>query len=307
VADPIVVLVFLASSGLPDPTDPAMTLSARQALGRDTVVLVDQRPALPGSDEAESLGERQHAAAVVEVEWTDAAHTHVMVRAHAGHRPGWAVREITFLPADPPEQRGRTIGFAMASLIESGGEPSPDASLQHQAEKPERTADEPRFSRVMIDATALGTLGGGPGTAAAGGELAGLVLVHPRVATVVTAGVRFGDLDGSRLSSIQLGGGAVWRAFVFPTPRPFEVDLRADLLATCLLAEREAQTRSAWQPGARISMETVWFALNLRVGFVALAGGEAEFGTASIVAGARTLATSPPLRAVGELGLRARF
>jgi hypothetical protein len=286
-----------------------MTSAARQALGGDAVVLVEELPALPTSDEAASRAERDHAADVVEVDWPEATHTHATVRVHAAGRTDWAERDLTFAPADPPDERGRTIGFAIASLIRSGDEPSPNGATPSSRDKAERPPDPTAFSRVMIDAAGVGTLGGASGTDAAGAEIAGLVVLHPRIAAVAIADVRLGDIPSaqSTFSSVQLGGGAAWRALVSPARRSFELDLHADILATFLRVSHYGQTQAAWQPGARVAVEAAWFPLGPRVGFLALAGGEAVFGNTSIVIGTHTVATVFPVRAVGEVGLRARF
>jgi hypothetical protein len=310
VADPLVVLVFVVSAGPVEPAGSAMTSATRRALGRDAVVLVEQRSELPTLDEAQSLGEREHAAAVVEVDWHDADRTHATVRVHVVRRSGWALRDFTFLPADPLDERGRTIGFAMASLIDSGdglaeGAASPERSLSRGDHPP----DERRSSWLMIDAAGVGTLGSEAGTTSGGVEVAGLALFHPRLAGVISAGTRFGDIAGAQSTfwSIQLGCGAAWRAMVFPTRCPFELDLRADVLATFLRAARQGETQSAWQPGARLGVEAAWFPLGPSLGFIALAGGEAAFGSASVVVGSRMVATVSPWRGVGEHGLRSRF
>jgi len=160
----------------------------------------------------------------------------------------------------------------------------------------------------MIDAAGVGTLGGASGTNAAGAEIAGLFFLHPRIAAVAIADVRLGDIPSaqSTFSSVQLGGGAAWRALALTRPA-FELDVHADVLATLLRASREGQTQSAWQPGARVAVEAAWFPLIPSVGFIALAGGEAVLGSTSVVVGTHTVAAVFPLRAVGEVGLRARF
>lgn len=300
-ADPLVVLVFLASAGQPDPVGPAMTVAAQQALGRDAVVRIDERPLMPTPDEAQSLGERAGASAVVEIAWRDSTHTLATLRVHGKDQEGWRERDIPFLAEDPPDERGRTIGFALAALV--------DREAQAGA-RPESGEQAPtRYFRSMVEAAGLGTVGVGAGTITGGGGIAGLALFLPRLAAVATANVRFGRIAAANasVSSVQLGGGALWRMLVFPTRRPFEVDLRADGLAMLLVATRRGETQSSWLPAVRAAVEGVWFPLSPSVGFLTLVGAEVAFGSASVVVGDHTVATVPPFRAVGEVGLRARF
>ena len=135
-----------------------------------------------------------------------------------------------------------------------------------------------------------------------------MALLLPRLAVDAIGAVRLGSVTGaSSFWCVQVGGGAAWRMLVFPTRQPVEVDLRADMLAMFLVATHGAEAKSTWLPAARVALEGVWFPSNARVGILVLAGPEAAFGSATVYVGTKAVATVPPLRAVGELGLRARF
>jgi hypothetical protein len=83
--------------------------------------------------------------------------------------------------------------------------------------------------------------------------------------------------------------------------------VRADLFASDLLVRRESANQSRWVPEVRLEVEGVWYFLATNVGVAMAAGAEATLGTTTVAAGNDIVATTPPFRAVGTLGVRTRF
>src|SRR5262249_49593528 len=100
-----------------DPTVGAMTKAAREALGEGANVMVRDLPRGMSDDDAVALGRTLRADAVVEIVWTDGTHQRVRVHLHSEKRARWLDREIGFDEKDADAERGRTIGFTVASMI----------------------------------------------------------------------------------------------------------------------------------------------------------------------------------------------
>jgi hypothetical protein len=122
------------------------------------------------------------------------------------------------------------------------------------------------------------------------------------------AGVRFGEIPAAEATflSLQLGGGATWKALRAAPWRPIEVDLRADVFGTDLVVHRAGVSQSRWVPEARAMLEGCWFVAP-NAGLVLAAGLEATLGTTGVVVGNDIVATIHPFRAVGALGGRVGF
>ncbi len=312
--DTLIVLVLLAAGAAPDPIGAALTVAARQALGPNAEILIEHRPELPPVAEAQTLGERLHAGAVAEVEWVDAAHTTAVVRVHGEHETAWRERTIPFRPGDPPDECGRTLGFALASLVERTGEapsleppPAPPGPVVPSTTVPVTAPPgAPRSPPMTFEAMGLATVGGGAGSTSGGGEGAGAVEVLGPLALVATAGGRAGEIAAasSTFVAVEVGGGAAWRVLDRPL---FQLDARGELLALDLVVRRAGSTESAWLPEGRLLLEAGWFPGRSPIGLATMAGAEASFGSAFLVVGNHPVATVLPFRALVGLGARARF
>jgi hypothetical protein len=334
VTDPLVVLVFTMANGGSEPAMPSMTAAARQALGANTVLLFEERAILPPDDEALAVAEHVRAGAVAELEWFVGSRTYAILHVHSAQRTGWVQRKIQFASTEPAVECGRTVGFTMASMITGlGASPSAPDRARPVAPEPPRPFDErmmpaptdpqlpppadraaatpaaPFTAYRAVEAVGIGSAGGASDSNTFGGEVSGQASVLPWLALQLGAGVRFGDIAAAQatLWSVQVGGGATWRALTPSGPRPFELDLRVDSFATEILVHRAGESHSRWLPDARLSLEACWFFVTRNVGLVAAAGLDASFGTTAVAVGGDTVATIPPFRAIGALGVRTRF
>jgi hypothetical protein len=117
--------------------------------------------------------------------------------------------------------------------------------------------------------------------------------------------MRFGELapaDASASTTI-LSGGLAWHV---KAGTSFEFGARADLLVVRHSFRRPDASGDRWISGADLLLETSWWpAASFGVG--ASVGMEAVFGTTTVRVRGRDTAEVPPLRAIAELGFRARF
>ena len=123
-ADAATLVVLVAAGAARDPTTVAMTAAARDALGGAAVEVRETR-VLPNDEAALAAEANVHAEAVVEVGWADGRHRQATLRLHIATAGGrWIERVVRFKPSDAYAERGRTLGFAVASMLpEAGGAP----------------------------------------------------------------------------------------------------------------------------------------------------------------------------------------
>src|SRR5882672_8665741 len=115
-ADPLIILLLVASPGVAEDVTSAASSAAREALGPAAHVLVETRPDWPADVEALTLAGRARAKAVVELRWAGPTRT-MQVHAHIAGEPAWIERTLTFGSLDTPVERGRTTGLALASMM----------------------------------------------------------------------------------------------------------------------------------------------------------------------------------------------
>jgi hypothetical protein len=311
-ADPLVVLVLVASADLADPSTTAITTATRRALPADSVVLVSEQ-STPGDDDALALGERLHASNVAVVSWEESTREHVVVHLHRAD--GWFDRRVGFRPDDAPVERGRSVGLILASLIsgDDPGErvspppplpPAPPPAPAPEEKKPVPSA--PRPKRWAVDAVATGALGGdatslGPGAAVRS-------LLFDPLAIGVFTGLRFGDVGPANARSTQwlFGAGVTVRLVPFRRESAMALSLRADVLANRQEVSRGTLTRSRWVGGTDLRVEWSW-AMTRALAIVVSGGLEAMFGATPVRVGDVRVGALPVLRGVADLGGRVRF
>lgn len=143
----VVVLVVLVAAGdARDGAIDAMARVARDALGAGATVAIREFPRLPSDDEALATAEVLHATAVAEVSWADAQHLHARLHAYVEGAPRWVDRQIGFDPVDAPSERGRTLGFAVVSMLP-----------EREAEAPSGVPSKPTVASATLPSPACAT------------------------------------------------------------------------------------------------------------------------------------------------------
>jgi hypothetical protein len=308
-AEPLVVLVLVASADLADPSTTAITSATRRALPPDSVVLVSEQ-STPGDEEALALGDRLHASNVAVVSWEESTREHVVVHLHRAD--GWFDRRFTFRPDDAPVERGRSVGLILASLIsgddpgERAPSPQPPPAPPPSPPPPPPPPPAPRPQRWAIDAFATGALGGN--ATSLGPAAAARALLFDPLAIGIFTGLRFGDVGAAKARSTQwlLGAGVAVRLPLLKRESPMAISVRADVLANRQELARGALSRSRWIGGTDLRVEWSW-AMTRAVAIVASAGLEAMFGATPVRVGDVRVGTLPVLRGVADLGGRVRF
>jgi len=246
--------------------------------------------------------------ATVQLEWRDATHLRASLRLHASRTDRWVDREIAFADEDTPVERGRTLGFAIASMLPEG-----DPELSFEAP----TSPPAPLGQHAASLAATGTAGlGGP--ASGYGAVAMLErFVDEALSLDLALAGRLGHIDAldARELATSAGVGGAWWPAPQTRDRAWGVAIRLEaLLLYHAVSHQHTSGTVEWKghllPGADLKLEaTARLAGPLEL--VAAVGAEVAFGTIGVTVtppppGGGT-ATIPALRALAEAGIRARF
>jgi hypothetical protein len=311
-----VLVVLIVSSAGTDPAAPALQRAARELLGEEAEIRLVLTPAdLPDGAVLQRAG---RADGVVELVWNDDQQS-ALLHCYVAREARWVDRKISFSENDEAPQRGRLLGFAIASMF------SRLASLPETAEQPRsampisadssgKVATEPRAPRPRLELELSATATTGVrGPADAVGAVVGLRV--PLVAALslhAAAGARIGEIPSARASTQAATGalGLAWRAS--PAESSIQLGLRADFTGSWMSLTRPLtsgtglESRSRWMSGAAALVEG-GYRFSGRVGAYGGAGTEILLTPTDVYAQGRLIEKLPTFRVVGELGLRARF
>jgi hypothetical protein len=314
----VATVIVVAATSLSDESVAAMDQALRSVLGSDASVTV--RRERPDDDERtlRSLVDDSKATlvGVVSADGAERATLHFTRQGEAR----WSDREIRFEAADAPQEqeRGRTIGFALASIVPQEPRlPAPPAEANAAKTEPlvrERDRAEPNNERnVTIDAVGLVASGisgfGGGG----GGALAARLPLRGSFRVRLALGARAGEIAPAQAASRAyfLGAGLAWQPWL-DAERSLAVGARLDVLALgeelahLSADDPEPDRRFRVLPGLSLALEGTWrFART--AAFVGAFGSELALGETNVYVKGRQVATVVPLRGIGELGLRVTF
>jgi hypothetical protein len=299
----VIALLVAAGEGK-SATTQGLLSAAEEALGAGTSIRVFEA-APPSDDAALDVENEVDAFAVVTLVWQDNARLRARTRVHVARTDRWTGRDLTFAGVDTLAERGRALGFAIASML-------PEEARAHAApaEPPRpRAGPAPQYAVGLFAIGATQEGGGG------GGALDAATFVVDGLAVRVAAAARYGQVTGAEgLSAsdlvMSLAAGLEWWPFLPEEARPVGVGLRADGLLIRHQVYGSGDSAGRFVPGADLLAEIAFrLAPGLELG--AGLGIEAAFGKTDVFVGEDT--TTPPattifrVRAVGELGLRVRF
>jgi hypothetical protein len=320
----LVLIVLVSTTEARSTTSSAVQHAAEEVLGNKAQVTVEAYTTAPA--DAELTEKARSADLVAELSWQDAEHRHAVVHCYVTRLQRFVNRQLDFEDQDDLRERGRLIGFALASMApEREPAPEPAAALP-KAEPPanpkgptsrERAhAIEPPPSAAVgaLDATLLGAAGLGGPADGLGAGIAGRWFFHRGLALRLATGVRHGDVSAARaVSELFFGGLGV--AFQFSNPESLSsltLGGRTDLLLMSYSlrhrrTEDEApQHQSRIMGGADLLLEATWYAWK-HAGLFVNGGSELAFGHTDVLVAGKEVADIPPLRLVGEAGIRATF
>ena len=322
----ILVVVLVAAGEASHPATLGAASSARQLLGTDLEIDVRELPNVPNDDWAQAMGTALHAAAVVELVWDTAEHRQARIRFHLDRRPGWSERVIVFNDADDLRERGRTVGYAIASMMTSPEPgpvplppPRPTAEAPHAQNRPLPPVEPTAKSRMhgAIDALGAAAIGVGGPAGGWGGSLSGRWYFQPPLAMRVGFSVRSGQVAPAQSTSLflHLAAGLAWVPIPATRARPFELAARADALLmreqlthfdTEDASETVPVTARRGLPGADAAVEAAWL-FSPNAGFLGSFATEVAFGQTDVTTKGELVASIPPLRLVLQAGIRATF
>jgi hypothetical protein len=322
------VTVFVVISG--DPTDDAFAGAIQRALqtslGAESVVVVRR------SDDSETAlvtwASNEHAGLLGIVTWSNGNRraTIRFVQPSDGH---WGAREIRFETTDAPVERGRTVGFTLASIVpdellpRTPPPPPPPPPPPREttivtttpvAERPVAPPREPRPpGRTMLEAAAQGASGIGGYGGGIGGVFAVRVTISDPWQIRVGLGARTGDIaPASATSRVYFGGvGIAWAPWL-DAGRRWSAGIRAEAL---LIGhdvvhfdpdDTSPVRRFRLLPGGAAAVEGSWRFAD-QAAITAAGGVEVAFGRTDVFSLGQEVAEIVPVRGLLELGLRVSF
>lgn len=312
----LVLVMLVQSTDATDPSTSAAIDAAHRTLGADAVVKLTGYADLPNDEAAQKLA--PGADAVVIVSWSD-GHRHVHLRMLRVADGAWVDRDIGFDARDAPRERGRTIGFALASMLPeaddrpidtnaaSGGPVTPPVDRGPIVPTP----PTPRVFRGAASAAGLGSAGIGGYGGGLGGTLALEWYLNPWLGLRATASGRSGEVRPVAATSYAVATGLGARARIMRRGA-LELGGRVDALllweqVTHLDADDSGpRQQSHFLPAANVALDFAWY-FNEAAGLLIGAGTEIAFGQTDLYLRQEKAATLVPVRAFGELGFRVRF
>jgi len=323
----ISVLVIVASADPADGSTQAMEQALRGALGRDVQVAVRSASEAASDETLVATANKEHAALLVVVAWSEKPRraTLRVVKPAEGR---WTDREIRFDSADVATERGRTVGFALASMVpedalappDRPSAPAPSTTLPAPtgtASTPPREAAAPPYvpapNPLALEASALAVaapVGYGGGL---GGVFAVRVPLGGAFALRGAMSVRGGEVAPAQATSRVLVGGAgvAWQPWL-DARRRWALGVRFDALVLhhdlghLSVDDPEVAHLSRFLPGFDAALEGGYRFAD-RAAFVAAAGTEVALGTTDVIVREHKVASLEPIRVLAELGLRVSF
>jgi hypothetical protein len=306
-----IVLVILVAPGQERaPATTALVAASTEVIGGDGAVRLVA--ATPTDDVALRIERELGARAAVQLTWLEGERARARLRLHAAHTDRWIEREIAFSAADTPAERGRTLGFAAASMLPEG-DPMLRFSPPDEPPAPSAPSEPPGPHAVGL------FFFGGKGLGGPADGLGGALTLEKLVGDAWSVGAslagRLGHIDplSARLVTTSAGFGAAWWPVMASGDDHFGLALRAEALALYhLVSHTPAGGGTTWKgylvPGAGLRVEGTW-RLARHVELLVGGGSEVAFGTidVEVVAAGTSSAQIPALRATAEAGFRARF
>lgn len=307
-ADVLVVVLLVAASDLADPATSALTESAEQALeGRGLVIVRGASADELADASASKLGDVLHADAVAVVTWSQPDRREARVHVYDATVAEWRDRTLAFGAGDPAAERGRMLGFQVAAMVPSRVERPPPPPPR--IEEPSRPEPRQYVSVELGGVSCLVVDGEGGGF---GGMLAARVGLTSGPFIRFSGSFSAGSIDSARAHSTALRAGVGVGSHLIELGRDERsfVGARLELVAIRHAASSvdNASNGARWMPGAEALAEIEWWsARSGGIGLFAAAGPEIAFGTTRVILDGVEVASIPPFRLVGELGVRARF
>jgi hypothetical protein len=304
-ATPPIVIIALAANELSSPRTAAILKSAQDVLGQDVAVRVE---VFEGGSNLPNRPNEHPTSAYAWLGWDsrDPRVAHLRCYVPEDHR--WVSRDVSFAEQDPETERGRTLGFVIASIFVEAREPQAQPVL-YVPQHPQKQ-EQPEERRFLIEAAASVAA---PGDATSLGAWIAAERSLTRAFWLGLAGEgRIGTVAPAQASTRFLSLGAVSTVRLFPRNERGWWGLRtllgAEHVAFMHLSEDDpsAVTQSAWVPKLELLAHG-----NLDLGSSSMLfldlGANYRFGSTDVYVHQLLKAHIPAFVGVGRLGVAARF
>lgn len=295
----VVVVVALADSG--NDATRAMTRTVQEALADTALVLVHEE-AHPEDDAVlTNLGTTMHANAVVVVHWSDRGRADVRVYRAELHT--WTSRDVTFGADDPAEERGRSLGFGIASMVRAGTPEVPEKQAPPPTPPPAPApppAAAPPLPRWDVELAGQAAVSSASTTSWGGSIGAGFRMIDRLVLRAAFAG-RAGAVDEATASSLYLRvtGGASWAAAF----HRFTIGPRVEIGGIRQEVSRSDGSGAQWSGLIDLRAEGTASPIP-RLAIVVGIGTELVLQRVPIRVDTVQVTTLAPVRALGSVGVR---
>ena len=310
----LVVVLLVSAEDVESAQTGGVSRGLEDALEPGSVVLVRMSPVAPASADLAKVASSARADAVATVTWTDGEGRHAHIRVQRANASAAAERDLDFKPSDAPAELGKTVGFAIASMLPNVVDPgSPTPPEQRSAVRESHDGGEPPMDDTRspswgLDLTfaAMTGIGGTAGGLGSGGGLRrdlGSAL-SVRVAATVTRGA-VPDARAT-LTVVRPRGGI---GAVLVRGRTVTIGARVEIGPWFYLVDRSGSSPSSggrWLGGAEGEAEVAW-TVAPRVALTFALGLDVAFGTTRVIVGEEQRASIPPVRGVGDAGMRVSF
>jgi hypothetical protein len=265
-ASPLVLIIFVAAADARDPSTTALVRATRDALGSSATVTVQELARTPSDGEALERARVANATVAAEIVWSSPQHLRAIVHVHLEGATRWIDRDIGFDSSDAAAERGRTLGFALASMLperdhDDASLPAAPTAPPIPSAEPTRAGDArgvlppattsfallppaqnvsgeapapalaPRPWVGSVDAAAIGSVGVAGYGGGIGAAIGARWRLTPALAVRVGGGARSGDVAPAQASSLVMYGAMGLALHTSESlSRSFELGARADLL-----------------------------------------------------------------------------
>lgn len=333
------LIVFVLAPEASQPETRAFATAALEVLGTGAEVRVVTVPTDLADQKVVEQATGAGADGTIELSWTD-DRSHALVHCYVAGEKRWVDRSISFGQDEDDRERGRMLGYAVASMFLSGpphdladepsaresGRAKPAAAAQANDSRPvastamredspaSLTSDESgpgSDNRRAFEFGGLLSHGLGGEADAIGVTAAFRFVVAGPVWTRVGVGGRSGEIPAAQanMKALQASAGAAWS--LFDNGR-FTSGLRGDLIGSWLEVghlspdDPDVVRQHRWLFG---SDAVATAALRLSAGASLFVGGgiEVMFGRTDIYTHGVWVATIPPPRLIAEFGLGSEF
>lgn len=319
------LLVFVLTQAASQPETRAFTAAALEVLGEGAQVRMLTVPADVADSSVEAQAARARADGAIELSWSGDG-TQAFVHCYVTGEKRWVDRSISFGKDEDDLERGRLLGYAVASMfLGAASERVAETAPVEKIAPIEKTAPrEPIADDQAPDASSSSAAGwrafdlagvvshGLGGEADAVGVTAAFrfMALGPVWARIGVAG-RAGEIPTAQanMKTLQASVGATWSFF---DRGRFTSTLRGDLIGSWLEVghlsadDPEVVREQRWLFGTDAVLSG-GFRLSANASLFAGGGLEVMFGRTDIYTHGFRMATIPPLRLIAELGLESAF